>query len=143
MIAALSLSPRGRRVHLFFALHPNENITARKVRSFLRHLCRHLRGPVVLVWDRLRAHRARLVMEFLDRRPRVTAIDLPPYAPELNPVEPFWSYLKMNPLAQVASNDPWELRRLASHHSRRIARRQPLLQSFIQATPFRPCLGRP
>lgn len=143
MIAALCLSPRGRHVRLFFKLHPNANITARRFRTFLKQLCRHLRGRVYFIWDRLLAHRAKLVTQFIEERPRLTVILLPPYAPELNPVEPLWSYLKSNPLAQFAPEGTRDLARRASHHTRVIGRQHRLLRSFIKATPFRQCLVRP
>jgi transposase len=55
---------------------------------FLAHLLRHLRSPLLVVWDRLPAHRSRLVGEFLDSLGGQIAVEyLPPYAPELNPVE--------------------------------------------------------
>jgi hypothetical protein len=58
---------------------------------FLAHLLRHLQRPLLIVWDRLPAHRSRLVGEFLDSLEGLIAIEyLPPYAPELNPVEYLW-----------------------------------------------------
>jgi transposase len=44
-------------------------------------------------WDRLPGHRAHVVTEYLHRRHRHVVL-LPPYAPELNPVEILWAYLK-------------------------------------------------
>ena len=58
---------------------------------FLTHLLRYLKTPLRLVWDRLPAHRSRLVGEFLHSVKGQIAIEyLPPYAPELNPVEYLW-----------------------------------------------------
>ena len=59
---------------------------------------------------------------------------LPPYAPELNPVEGVWGYLKLNPLANHAADDAGELARTALGHTRRVARRPALLRSFIHAS---------
>jgi len=61
---------------------------------------------------------------------------LPPYAPELNPVESFWCYLKMNPLANHAALDVEELHTRAEHHAADIAGDQFLLRSFLKATPL-------
>ena len=44
---------------LYVALYPHANITAAVLVDFLRALGRHVRGPVVLIWDRLATHRAR------------------------------------------------------------------------------------
>lgn len=136
MVAVLSVSPRRRRVGLYWALHPNANINARLLVDFLKDLIRHVRGPVILVWDRLATHRAPPVQEFLGRHPRVRSVSLPAYAPELNPPEYFWSYLKCNPLANLAAADAHALARCTARHARRIARQQQLLRSFIHASPL-------
>lgn len=135
MIAALTVSPRRRRVGLYFSLLPNENVVTQNLLRFVRALRRELGSPIVLVWDRLNVHRS--VSTQLRRRSRsIHPVFLPPYAPDLNPVEPFWAYLKMNPLANHAPLDVDELGRRAKRHTRRIARDQVLLRSFLQATPL-------
>ena len=63
-IAALCISPCRDRVHLYFRLHSDASIDKQRVVEFLRILLRPLDGPTVLVWDRLRAHRARLAANF-------------------------------------------------------------------------------
>ena len=55
--------------------------------DFLRDLRRHIRNPMVLVWDRSLTHRARGMAKFLDSATGYHPVLLPPYAPELNPVE--------------------------------------------------------
>jgi transposase len=135
MIAALTVSPRRRRVGLYFSLLPNENVVTQNLLPFVRGLRRELGSPLVLVWDRLNVHRS--ASTELRRRSRsIHPVFLPPYAPELNPVESFWSYLKMNPLANHAADQIDELHRRAKRHSRQIARDQALLRSFLQATPL-------
>jgi len=140
MIAALAVSPRRRRVGLYFSLAPNRNVTGPWIVAFLHALLRHLRGGVILIWDRLPVHRGRHVGQWLARHPRLHVDFLPPYAPELNPVEPFWGYLKCNPLANLAPDDPQALARIASRHVRRLQRRHHLLRSFIRATHLSLCL---
>jgi len=92
-----------RSVQLFFHVLSKGNITGEAVIGFLSQLRRQLRGPIILVWDFLQAHRCKQVQEYLQRTRRITACHLPPYAPELNPVEYAWCYLKMNPLANQRS----------------------------------------
>jgi len=61
---------------------------ATEVIDFLGHLLRHLPGKLLVVWDGLPAHRARLVGKFIRaQRGRLVLGWLPGYAPELNPVE--------------------------------------------------------
>ena len=135
MIAALTVSPRRRRVGLYFSLLPNENVVTQNLLRFVRALRRELGSPIVLVWDRLNVHRSAST-QLRCRSRSIHPVFLPPYAPELNPVEPFWAYLKMNPLANHAALDVRELRRRAERHSRQIAGDQALLRSFLQATPL-------
>ncbi len=134
MIATLTVSPRRRRVGLYAALVVNANVNGERLVEFLRALLRHLRGPLMVIWDRLGVHRARAVKVFLSRHSRVHTEFLPPYAPELNPAEGVWGYLKLNPLANYAADGAHDLALTALDHTRRIARRPSLLRSFIHAS---------
>ena len=98
---------------------------------FLAHLLRHLRSPLLVVWDRLPAHRSRLVGEFLDSLDGQIAIEyLPPYAPELNPVEYLWGYWKHHQLPNVCAKDLWHLNDRARQTLRRLRRRPQLITAF-------------
>ncbi len=61
---------------------------------------------------------------------------LPAYAPELNPVEYAWGYLKMNPLANRPTFETAELAALARRHTRALQRNQSLLRSFLRHSPL-------
>jgi transposase len=105
VVAALSVPPRRRRVGLFFSMHTDTNITGVRVVRFLRHLRRHIRKPILLVWDRSNTHRAKVVSRFFAEHGGWDAASFPAYAPELNPVEALWAWLKTNPLANWAPPD--------------------------------------
>lgn len=135
-VAAIAVSPNRKKVNLFFRLHPNENIATRQVIHFLRQLLNQLRGNVVLLWDRFNPHRSAKTKRFQDKSPRLRPIFFPPYAPELNPTENFWSYLKTNSLANVAPPDLPFLLRKTRHYSRSIQRYPSLLRSFIRHSPL-------
>jgi len=61
---------------------------------FVRHaLVPSLRRGDVVVWDNLKAHYAEGVREAIEEV-GATVLFLPPYSPELNPIEPMWSKLK-------------------------------------------------
>ena len=130
----VTISPQRRRLGLYVALYPNANITAAVLVGFLRGLRRHVRGPLILIWDRLVTHRARSMKAFLDHCPQLRTVLLPPYAPELNAVEYVWGYLKGGPLANHAPDDALELARTAVRHARAIAGKQHLLRGFVHAT---------
>jgi transposase len=99
VIGAVSVSPTARHLGLYFATLPDGFFTAEEVVKFLRDLLRHLRGKVIVVWDRGPNHKGPVVREFLRRNRRLRLELLPPYAPELNPVEQVWGWLKFGQLA--------------------------------------------
>jgi transposase len=88
--------------NFYFRLYPGA-IRAPQVVEFLHHLLRHLPGKLLVIWDGLPQHRARLVTEFI-RAPqgRLVIERLPGYAPELNPVEYIWGYWKQHELPTSA-----------------------------------------
>jgi transposase len=110
-----------------------ETIRAPHLIVFLRHLSRCVPGKLLIVWDRLAAHRSRLVREYLDTlEGRIEVEYLPAYAPELNPVEYIWAYLKQHELPNVCSKDLWNLGESARRHLRRMRRRKRLITAFWQ-----------
>jgi transposase len=92
-IGLITLSPQRQRVGAYLRLLDS----AARGEDFahcVRHILRHFRGPVIVVWDRLRAHLSKPVRAVLARHPRLSIEPLPPYAPELNPVDHLWSPMK-------------------------------------------------
>jgi hypothetical protein len=135
-IADLVVSPDRDRVQLFFRLHPQANINAGSVLSFLKPLSRHFQCPIFLLWDRFMPHRARLVQNYISKKKDWSSEFLPPYAPELNPSENVWCYLKTNSMANEALYELDNLTKSARRHSRALQRREPLLRSFLKHTPL-------
>ena len=73
--------------NFYFRLY-SDTIRAAQVVDFLAHLLRHLPAKLLVIWDHLPQHGARLVTEFVAaQRGRLLTEYLPSYAPELNPVE--------------------------------------------------------
>ena len=54
----------------------------------------HLNGNSVLVMDNMKSHHAKAVKELLDSS-GIRYIYLPPYSPDLNPIEKLWSKVKL------------------------------------------------
>jgi len=105
VIGAVSISPVACRLGLYFATDAKEHFNGHRVVTFLRDLLRHLRGKVVVVWDGNTNHRSVAVREFLRRNKRLWLERLPAYAPELNPVEAVWGWLKHGKLANFVPTD--------------------------------------
>ena len=64
VISGISVSPRRRRLGLYYRLHA-KNIKHPEVCDFVRHLLRHLRGPVVLLWDGGPIHKGEAIRSLL------------------------------------------------------------------------------
>lgn len=68
--------------------------TAERFRDYLENvLLPTLDEHAVIVMDNMKSHHARIVKEFLDER-KIAYLYLPPYSPDLNPIEKLWSKLK-------------------------------------------------
>ena len=109
-ISGIAVSPRRRRFGLYFRCH-FENIRQPQVCGFLRHLLRHLRGPVIVLWDRAKIHRGPALAELCAAFPRLRLEHFPTYAPELNPGEGVWTMTK----ATLANGRPDSILELQAH----------------------------
>jgi putative transposase len=135
VIAALAVSAGRDRVQLFFRLHPQSDINARAVLAFLKQLGRHFQCPIFMLWDRFMPHRAHIVQNYISQKKAWESAFLPAYAPELNPTENVWCYLKTNPMANEALFELEDLTQSARRHGRALQRREPLLRSLLKHTP--------
>jgi putative transposase len=92
-----------------------------------------LAGPVVVVWDNLNAHVSAAMAELVEARDWLSVYQFPPYAHELNPVEPVWSHLKRS-LANLAKRNLAQLTALVKTRLRRMQYRPALLDGFLAST---------
>jgi putative transposase len=63
---------------------------------------RRIRGPMIVVHDRGGNHHNEWVDELQDDFPWLILEKLPPYAPELNPMEAVWNFLADKQLVNYA-----------------------------------------
>jgi len=91
-ISAVTVSPRRQRLGLYYQLFL-DSIGQHEVCQFLRHLLRHLRGPLLVLLDNASMHRGKQ-LQAQGRHPRLHLEYFPSYAPELNPDEGVWSQAK-------------------------------------------------
>ena len=130
VIAGLSLSSRRRRVGLYFAVH-EKNIKAEQVEAFLRQMQRSLGRKLIVVLDRWSVHRKAAKALFGDKRFWIEY--LPPYAPDLNPVEHVWNHTKYGDLANYIPDDLLDLELELDWSIDQTQRRPELLRSFFHA----------
>ena len=70
-------------------------MTAELFVALLKHIMRRRRKPLLLVLDSLPAHKARIVRDYVEStNGKLELHFLPGYAPELNPDELVWNYVK-------------------------------------------------
>ncbi len=106
-------------------------IKAPQIIQFLEHLMRHLRRPLLVIWDGLPGHRSAAVRDFVAAQGRRLTLEwLPGYAPELNPVEHIWGYLKEHELPNLCPRELWQLSAAARGALRRMRRRPMLVAAF-------------
>jgi transposase len=74
-----------------------KNLKAPAFIKFLKHLMCYYKadGKIYLVVDNAKAHHAKIVQQFLKIvSHKLEVLFLPPYSPELNPIEQFWKYMR-------------------------------------------------
>ena len=135
-MAALTLSPRTLRHNLLFQSLTDGNFNSARVIAFLRDLLKQLPGKVHVIWDNARIHTSHAVREFVASQPRLSVSFLPPYAPELNPVEAIWSQVKYGRLSNLVVGDREELDDALVEVMVEVKHNQSHLQSAWDQTPL-------
>lgn len=101
------------RTNFVFRLHDGA-IKSAQIVEFLKALRKQLRRRLLIVWDGAAQHRSRIVREYLDStRGALQMALLPGYAPDLNPVEYLWAWLKRHALANFCPDTLAELKNTA------------------------------
>ena len=115
MSAALGFRWDGRQARLFARTRKGSFNTETLI-AFLKDLRRFVASrPVILIWDRLPAHRSRVMSQFISsQRPWLQIEWLPSYAPDLNPTEGVWNNIKGREMANFCP----DLMEAATHRFR-------------------------
>lgn len=72
-------------------IQPSEGFYWKTFQDFLCYLLKHTRTRILLIIDNARWHRAKALKSFfLHHQKRLIPTFLPPYSPELNPIERVW-----------------------------------------------------
>ena len=109
-------------------------LTAELFVRLLRQLMRHRVRPVHLVVDGLPAHKTRLVKDYVaSTEGRLTLHFLPGYAPDLNPDELVWSYVKRTGVARKPLRKGEKLREKINAQLAAIKQAPALVRSFFLA----------
>jgi hypothetical protein len=120
VICALTVAPWAQRFSLYYDLL-DHNCHAVDLMRFLRLVHSHLRRSMLLVWDRLNAHRSAAAQLRQAGCCWLQPRWLPSYAPELDPVEFVWTQSKYGDLANRIPEDLNDLRCQLVSLSRRVS----------------------
>jgi len=128
---AITVSPLQKRLGLYFSI-ASSNVTGNDVFRFVQQLHRHLKRPLLVIWDRFSGHKkaARLLKHIYGSRIHIE--DLPAYAPELHPVEQCWSHTTYGDMANFI---PQDVAHLADEVARSLLakhQQSALLRAFFQ-----------
>ncbi len=119
------------RFGLYFEIHEH-NIRFDDVMAFLTALHRRLRRKFILVLDRHSVHR-KAVRLLQEKHPDWFEVEwLPPYAPDLNPMEMIWNHTKYGDLANFIPADVHDLRQAVTSSLESTHHQQHLFRGFFR-----------
>ena len=126
------------RTNFLFRLHEG-SIKKEELVEFLKALKAHLTRPLLVIWDGARAHHSHFVRDYLDTLGgHIQIAYLPPYAPDLNPVEYLWAWLKRHAMANYCPNNLSELHTTARNQLKSAQKRPSIIAAcWMQATLWR------
>ncbi|MGW0601654.1 IS630 family transposase [Streptomyces sp. NPDC002776] len=140
-MAALICTKPGHRSRLIYRIHLDRGPAKGRRKGFtetdyarlLDAAHQQLGGPIVLVWDNLNTHVSRTMRQLVNARLWLTVYQLPPYAPEFNPVEGVWSHLKRS-LANLTKHSLDQLTALVKTRLKQMQYRPGLVDGLTAKT---------
>lgn len=139
VVAALWKRPVEDWCACIIGAYPEATLAAEDYADYLEDLMiqRLPNRPVIVVHDEGGLHRGEPIRELLEFYPMLSLEFMPTYAPELNPVEAVWNYVKDKELANFAPLDVLHLAEMLNESLLALHTDQPRLRSFQTATPLR------
>jgi putative transposase len=132
VLGGLVVSAGQRKIRLH-ALTTTGNVSSEEILLFMQHVLRHEPGLIFWIWDGAPIHDNDPVGRFVSAHPRLRLIQLPAYAPELNPCELIWAQTE----EQLSSRLIFNMNQLSQHVTQSLLRScnsQDLLWSCIYAS---------
>lgn len=133
MAAMMKFTPQCNNPELFFQIKPG-SMNQYDFVKFLKNVKKEMKGKkLLLIWDRLPAHRSKIVKEYIESQKSWLRIEhYPGYAPELSPVEFMWSAMKGKDLANIPPKGLRHLKQLIRKSVKRIRSDKQLLKGFLK-----------
>lgn len=83
---------------LYYEVREKEGFKKQGLIRFLKNCKKKLRKNMLLIWDNAPSHKSKEIKAYLSQQdknnPPIWLENIPPYSPELNPIEQLWGYLK-------------------------------------------------
>ena len=135
--AISAITPDGK----LYIMTQSRSIKGPDVVRFLKHLLHHIPGRLLIVWDGAPIHRSKVLKAFLadGAAERILLARLPAYAPELNPDEGIWNYLKRVELKNLACRDLDHLRHELRKAVARLRHKPNVIRGCISQTGLMRC----
>ncbi|MGW3365836.1 IS630 family transposase [Streptosporangium canum] len=141
-VAALTCYRPGERSRLLYRVHvyrrrkdEKASFTWADYRDLILMAHRKLGAPIVLIWDNLNRHTCAEIRQFIaESADWLRVVQLPAYAPDLNPAEGVWSLLNRGGLANLAVRGLDELVRVVKRGLKKIQYRPHLIDGCLAGT---------
>lgn len=89
------ITPEGKS---YFEVRKQEGFKQKGLTRFLDNARKSVRKNLLLIWDNASSHKSETIKAYLlaqqQQIPGIWMVNIPPYSPELNPIEQLWVYLK-------------------------------------------------
>jgi transposase len=133
VIGGVVVRPGTDKVGMMYGmLGDNLNFRWPAIATFVRTVRARLSRPVTVVWDRIAIHDCPALSEELEKDPEVVAELFPAYAPEPNPADGIWRYIKNDRIPNYAPPNLAELRQTMTAELERLRKRPDLLRGFVR-----------
>ena len=124
----VAITPDGR----LYARHVRTCVSSQTVIAALRYFRGKIGTPLLVVWDRLNAHRSKLTSAFIASHSQDYAVAyLPAYAPELNPEKQCNACVK-RAMENALPGSVADLHRLARREFCRLQSQPEMIVNFFQ-----------
>ena len=141
-ISALVVSPVHKHLSFFYHLLPdNANFRGGSIIQFVGEILARIRGPIIILWDSIPIHCSQPVVQYLEQHDRLVVEPFPAYAPELNPVDKVWLYLKYDRLPNYVPAMLTKLRKRLSGEMKKLRHNQKVLSSCIRRSGLGRAIG--
>jgi len=124
-----AISPAGK---LIFRIEKKKVNADRHIEFIKKIMKQHPHRKIIVIEDSAPVHKAKKVDKFVEENKKKLAIyRLPSYAPELNPTEHVWAYLKAHELKTHQAQNTDELKHLVKRKMQSIQMKKQLIHSFF------------